>query len=160
MPETIKVLKTATTPEGIGVQQQVVKPIVATVGIRADDLSSKDLAKVTELMQKSKKPVEFALSFNGDAISYLVRVAGTKIVLDQMLLSAERDAAKRSKILDKLVSLGAATQAQADAFNKAHPDQDKLDDLKKQIDELRKKIADEQKQLDELTKQYKGAGGK
>ena len=161
MGETIKVIQTAKTADRVESLHYMARmTIVNKIGIKVDELKENDFKKLGELMEKSKKPVEFVMSFDGTWFSFFTRVGTVKSVISSVNIAEEKDLAKRAKILEGLVSYGAATQAQVDALNKAHPDAAALSELKTKIDDLKKKVTEELKQLEELKKKYAAMGGK
>jgi hypothetical protein len=161
MSETVKVIQTAKTADRIESLHYMARMLIVNkIGLRVDELKENDFKKLGELMEKSKKPVEFVMSFDGAWFSFFTRVGTVKNGISSVNIAEEKDMAKRAKILEALVSYGAATQAQVDALNKAHPDAAALSELKTKIDELKKKVTEELKQLEELKKKYAAMGGK
>ena len=156
MSETFAVLKTAAKPEQLKAQNAVARSMVQNdIGVRVEDLDAKDFTKLTQAMAATKKPAEWVVSFDGEWVSYFVRVGSKpadKIDITSVRISEEKDVAKRNKILAALLAKKAATQAQVDAFNQAHPDPDALAALKKQIDDLNGRI----KGIQVLIGQFKG----
>jgi hypothetical protein len=161
MGETFKVMGTAKEPDRIDSMAKMTKAIInARIGIHVDDLDAKEVAKVTDLMQKSKKPAEFVLSFDGQWISYFTRVGSIKLPGASWDLSAEKDFEKRNKILDGMFAYGIVSQAQIAAFNKAHPDVAGIAEEKKKLDAAKKTLDDAQKAYDEEKRKYTAMGGK
>lgn len=128
-----------------------------------------DLKKVKEWMDKTKKPCEFVLTYDGDGLTLEARVGSSKDSPVQFNLSAEKDVKKRR---ETLVNLGKhfpqlVTQTDLSAFDKAHPDPARLQEMKAQIDakaaeikDLEKKLADAKKEKAELEQRYRALGGR
>src|SRR2546425_690192 len=86
-----------------------------------------DLKKVKEWMEKTKKPAEFLLSFDGTWLTLEVRVGSNKDTMTQFNTAAENDRGKRRATLEKLSKItSVVTQADLDAFDKANPDPTEL----------------------------------
>jgi len=156
MPETLKVLTTATKEEQLKAQNVAARNIVQNeIGVRVDDLDAKDFTKLGQSMSKLKKSAEWVISFDGDWFGYFVRVGAdksAKIDISFVRLSEERDLEKRKRILAALIARKAAAQAQVDAFYKEHPDPDALAEVKRQIDQLTSLI----KTCENLIEEFKG----
>jgi hypothetical protein len=160
MPD--KVIQTATTPDRIKFMSTTAKTLIANrIGITGvPELDDKDIKKLSDLMSKTpNKPVEFVINFDGDGFNYFVRFTSTRIHVTSINL-ANVPNLDVDKVLNNLVSYGAATKDLVVKFKKAHPDQKALGALKQQITDLEKKIKDDQKKLADLKKQYSDLGGK
>jgi hypothetical protein len=161
MGETSKLIQTAKTPDRVESMEYLARAIIAKqIGVKVSELGATDFKKLTDLMAKTKKPVEFMMSFDGDWFSYFTRVGTVKGLITSVSIAAETDFEKRGKILEGLVSYGVATKAQVDALNKAHPDTAALAALKSQLEEQKKKVTEELKKFEELKKKYAALGGK
>ncbi|MGE0388337.1 MAG: hypothetical protein AB7Q97_26740 [Gammaproteobacteria bacterium] len=94
--------------------------IANKIGIKVGTLNDKDITKLTELMAKTKKPVEFMIAFDGTWFSHYTRVGTNKSSITEVHIG-EYPGLNKKKIIDALISYGAATKAQADAFHKKYP---------------------------------------
>jgi hypothetical protein len=151
MSETLKVLASAKTADQLKAQNTAARNVVINdVGVRVDDLDAKDYTKLTEWMQKTKKPAEWVVSFDSEWLGFFARVGTNKIAVSSVNISAERDIEKRRKILAALLKLKAATQAQVDAFIKANPDPEALAAVKKPIDDLTDRVKFTRKLIEEF----------
>jgi vacuolar-type H+-ATPase subunit I/STV1 len=158
MPDVV--YQTATTADRIDFMSKTAKQVIAArIGISVSILDAKDIAKLTEMMTKEKKPVEFVVSFDGDGINYFARVGSKKYPITAINI-ANDSSLDLDKVLNNLVSQAVTTKDKVVAFKKAHPDKKALDALKKQIDELDKKLKEDQKKLADLKKEYTDMGGK
>lgn len=106
-------------------------------------LAKLDAAKAVTLVQKSKKPFEWVVTFKAPKLIVEARVGTTAVqTLGEFDLGSERDAGRRRAIIAAMKEQGVINASEATALNKAYPDYDRLKEIRQQLD-ARKRELDE-----------------
>jgi hypothetical protein len=118
MPEVT--IQSAKTEDRIVYMSNLTKMQLANrVGLKVQELDEKDVQrlKLVDLMKKSKKPVDFAIEFDGTWFTLYIKVGTFKHEFNSINLIEDRSIKDKKKVLKNLIQLGAATQKQLDQLN-------------------------------------------
>ena len=93
--------------------------IANKIGLKVEDLDDNDVKKLklVELMTKSKKPVEFVISFDGAWFTLYIKVGTFKHEFNSINLIEDKSIQDKQKVMKNLIQFGAATQKQLDQLN-------------------------------------------
>jgi hypothetical protein len=93
--------------------------IANRIGLKVQELDDNDVKKLklVELMNKSKKPVEFAIAFDGTWFTLYIKVGSFKHEFNSINLIEDRSIPDRKKVMKNLIDHGAATKKQLDVLN-------------------------------------------
>ena len=115
MPEVT--IQTAKTEDRIVFMSKTAKMQIAnTIGLKVEELDDNDVKKLklVELMTKNKKPVDFAISFDGAWFTLSIKVGTFKHEFNSINLIEDRSIQDKEKVMKNLIQFGAATQKQLD----------------------------------------------
>jgi hypothetical protein len=118
MPEVT--IQTAKTEDRIVFISNLAKmEIQNKIGLKVEDLDDKDVAKLklVDLMTKSKKPVEWVISFDGQWFTLYIKIGTWKHEFNSRNLIEDNSIKDKKKVMANLIQYGAATQKQLDALN-------------------------------------------
>ena len=118
MPEVT--IQTAKTEDRIVFISNLAKMQIANkIGLKVEDLDDNDVKKLklVELMTKSKKPVEFVISFDGTWFTLYIKVGTFKHEFNSINLIEDKSIQDKQKVMKNLIQFGAATQKQLDQLN-------------------------------------------
>ena len=118
MPEVT--IQTAKTPDRIVFISNTAKMQIGNkIGLKVEELDDSDAKKLKleELMNKSKKPVEFVISFDGTWFTLYIKVGSFKHEFNSINLIEDKSIQDKQKVMKNLMQLGAATQKQLDQLN-------------------------------------------
>jgi len=118
MPEVT--IQTAKTPDRIVFISNTAKMQIGNkIGLKVEELDDSDVKKLKleELMNKSKKPVEFVISFDGTWFTLYIKVGSFKHEFNSINLIEDKSIQDKQKVMKNLMQLGAATQKQLDQLN-------------------------------------------
>jgi len=126
MSENIKVLQVAKTPDRVEALAYMTYVLFKNkLVLSMKPFEKAELEKLTALMIKSKKDIEFCASFDGDTVKYFARVGTVKMYKETDPKGAAKLSdyppfllEKRDEILDGLMQYGIATKGQVDALKK------------------------------------------
>lgn len=93
--------------------------IANKIGVKVEDLDDNDVKKLklVELMTKTKKPVEFVISFDGTWFTLYIKVGTFKHEFNSINLVEDKSIQDKQKVMKNLIQFGAATQKQLDQLN-------------------------------------------
>jgi len=118
MPEVT--IQSAKTQDRIVPVSYVAKQEIANrIGLKVEDLDDNDVKKLklVELMTKNKKPVEFAIGFDGLWFTLYIKIGTTKHEFNSVNLVEDSNIKDKRKVMKNLIQYGAATQKQLDQLN-------------------------------------------
>jgi hypothetical protein len=118
MPEVT--IQTAKTQDRIVPISYVAKQEIANrIGLKVEDLDDNDVKKLklVELMTKNKKPVEFAIGFDGLWFTLYIKIGASKHEFNSVNLVEDSNIKDKRKVMKNLIQYGAATQKQLDQLN-------------------------------------------
>jgi hypothetical protein len=118
MPEVT--IQSAKTEDRIVYLSNLAKMQIANkIGLRVEELNESDVKrlKLVDLMNKSKKPVDFVIEFDGTWFTLYIKVGTFKHEFNSINLIEDRSIKDKPKVLKNLIQLGAATQKQLDQLN-------------------------------------------
>jgi hypothetical protein len=118
MPE--KTIQTAKTPDRIVFISNLAKMEIGNkIGLKVEDLDENDVKKLklSDLMTKNKKPVEFVIEFDGTWFTLYIKVGSFKHEFNSINLVEDNSIKDKKQVMKNLIQYGAATQAQLNALN-------------------------------------------
>jgi len=118
MPEVT--IQSAKTEDRIVYLSNLAKMQIANkVGLKVEELNENDVKrlKLVDLMNKSKKPVDFVIEFDGSWFTLYIKVGTFKHEFNSINLIEDHSIKDKPKVLKNLIQLGAATQKQLDQLN-------------------------------------------